>query len=146
MKVCIRPLQALPGTTAVVHCYVESGDWSSAYDNHGVHPEVNRNDPNRQCVQVTGASLPVLQCRASTMGGSAGNWTGGNFNLVFNNCCHYIDNLLRNAGSPGVETYFPGYTLPPNIDLVPNNPLSAEVGREEAYYKVYKKPLYILGG
>lgn len=116
--VCIRPLE-WEFFSLAVHCYVQSGSsktpaWSSAFDDTGVHAEVNPGHFWRTCVPLKGATLSTLQT-AQWSQIRTGQWDGADYDFDDHNCCHYVDAVIRQAGSPGVTSYFPGYDFPPDF-------------------------------
>ena len=125
--VCIRPLD-IPGvpdqleSLAVVHCYVmgaksareKKPSWSSAFDKKGVHTELSPAHFWRVCVPLQGATVAKLKSAQSALI-RTGDYEAADYDLDEHNCCHYVDSLIRRAGSPrGVEGYFPLYDLPGN--------------------------------
>ena len=114
IKVCTRPLQILPFTTAIVHCYLdlENGTtWS--YDPAGIHHDPDPNNKCKKCVEVSPATITAASVSllvASSM--SSPFWNGSDYGFISHNCCHWVDEILTDAGSSGVASYFPGYSLP----------------------------------
>ncbi|PRW59427.1 conserved exported protein of unknown function [Chlorella sorokiniana] len=113
--VCVRPLNILPGdfldTAALVHCYLQQGSgtapaWSIAYSKEGTHAEFDTDHSKRQCHAVQGASLKAVQ-DASYFQIRHGPWGVADYEILDNNCCHFVDQILLDAGSSGVESYFP---------------------------------------
>ena len=112
-QVCIRPLRALPFTTVLVHCFLIVDGQSYSYDNNGIHADPAPNAWRTQCVTITCpcASDDGIR-RKITADQTSGNWGGSNYRFFRHNCCHWVDNVLRGVGCSGVESDFPGYSLP----------------------------------
>lgn len=115
---CIRPLNIpfLPDTSLLVHCYIEAGGWSTAFDSDGVHPETDFDLEERECYEIgDGVSAEDLQA-AQSAAISTGAYDGDDYDWNDHNCCHYTQDVLLRAGaSQGVESYFPAYSLPPDL-------------------------------
>jgi hypothetical protein len=109
-RVCIRPLDYLPFTTSVVHCYLDVVTATYAFDGNGIHAEVKPNAWLKTCVDVKGASANALHAAAAAVA-SSGTFSASSYGWLLHNCCHYVDAVLTAAGSPGVTSYFWGYML-----------------------------------
>ena len=114
-KVCIRPLQALPFTTTIVHCYIDAGDDGTfSYDPNGIHTDPNPNSSKKTCVEPkcckNGSKSDLLDKITSDKKG--GKWDGSDYKFFRHNCCHWVDSVLKGLGCNGVEDNFPGYNLP----------------------------------
>ena len=126
-QVCIRPLNVdstgwdwldsvLPDDFGglAVHCYVESGSYSTAFSGDGVHSETDPDYAQRQCVAI-GASQAALAAASDALKAS-GNWDAADYDWNDHNCCHFVEAVLAAAGeSSGIEALFPGYSLPPDL-------------------------------
>lgn len=113
MLVCTRPLEFLDFTTAVVHCYIDLGDDSFAFDTDGVHTEHDTVNDDRDCRYISGTTADQIRS-AVAYAQTTGQWEGSEYDLCGRNCCNFVDTILKTAGSAGVKSYFDGYGLPPD--------------------------------
>jgi RHS repeat-associated protein len=114
IKVCIRPLLLCPFTTVIVHCFFDMGDGTTfAYDNHGIHADPNPNSYKKTCHDVSPSSITEADIEKVVKADEAsGDWDGSKYGFTSHNCCNWVDHVLTTLGSSGVESYFPGYSLP----------------------------------
>jgi RHS repeat-associated protein len=113
IQICIRPLNfpVLNCTTMIVHCYLDlDGGETYAYDKGGVHPDTNPNSFRKDCKELN-CKHPVSKDGLKAMI-NIYNWAGSSYDLTKNNCCHWVDDVLRALGCDGAPDSFPGYTLP----------------------------------
>ena len=123
-QACIRPLDLslfglvdLPDTDALVHCYLQAGSFSTAFDDAGVHPEAHT-DRAISCQPLPGVDEAALR-RAEHLQLATGAWDGADYGFDEHNCCHYVQAVMRQAGvAEGIEDLFPGYSLPPDLPLI----------------------------
>jgi hypothetical protein len=114
IKVCIRPLLLCPFTTAIVHCFITLDDGTTfAYDNHGIHADPNPNSSKRTCHDISPSSITAADIQnVVDADKKSGDWDGSKYGFLSHNCCNWVDHVLTFLGSSGVESYFPGYSLP----------------------------------
>lgn len=111
IKVCIRPIQHLSCLyPAIVHCFLDLEDGTTfSYDSKGIHADPDPNNPKKKCVDVSPSSITApFVGFAVQVDKISGDWPGEK-----GHCCKWVDHLLIAVGSAGVESYFPGYHLPP---------------------------------
>ena len=112
VQICIRPLNkpGLRNFWLMVHCFIKSsdcGNWN--YNDKGVGIEPNSGGVGNQtskCVTVECECDICCMMKKST-------WSGGDFGFFTHNCCHWVDSILKKSKcGKGVESLFPGYSLP----------------------------------
>src|SRR5690625_4368657 len=114
LKVCIRPLEACKFTMIIVHCYLdlENGE-TYGYNDEGIHSDNNPDSPKKRCVDIVPGTITADEVREQIeKDKNSGNWNGGEYGFLRNNCCHWVNHVLKSVGSQGVESYFPGYKCP----------------------------------
>ena len=109
IKVCIRLLTGFHCTTLIVHCYLDLGDGTTfSYDRNGIHADPDPNDSKKTCVDVSPSSITAAIVEfTAKIDQDSGNWNG-----AYGQCCIWVDHVLTEWGSSGLESYFPGYKLP----------------------------------
>ena len=113
VKVCIRPVRYLRCLHPwVAHCFLDLEDGTTfSYDRHGIHADPDPNNPKKRCADVVPSSItPVLIEFQVFVDKASGLWNG-----QAGHCCIWVDHVLTAWGSAGVESYFPGYYLPPDF-------------------------------
>jgi len=115
-KVCIRPLQLCPFTTIIVHCFLDMENGTTySYDNHGIHADPKPDSAKRKCVDVSPGNINPEDVRRQVEADiQGGQWGGSDYGFRSHNCCHWVNHVLTSLGSPTVNSYFPGYSCPPN--------------------------------
>ncbi len=106
-ELCIRPLQALPNSWAVVHCYVKVNGEVWGFDNQGVHEEVQ---PTGKCRPIDSPGQDE-KCADKEMldkikkSKNDPKWAPGKWRL-WHNCCHWALDMV-NGQNPWYPEYIP---------------------------------------